>query len=799
MRRTQFVDQFRADVRVAIRQARKHLSYSLTCIAVLALGLAANTAVFSIVYSTILKPPPYPEPGRLVVVHNRFPQLPRMGISPLDYVELRSHQELFANAGAYYFLDLTRTGIERPVKVNAIAATSSLFDTLSVQPLLGRTFTSDEEQVQGPHAVLLSERYWRDQFGADPNILTRAFQLDGALYRVTGVMPQSFAFPNDVTEMWVPLAFEQSQLTYKNVFLRMYARLATDVTLDRASARMDQLSEQSSRDHPDTRRSIAAGWRMFVSPMARDDDGSLRRWVTILFAAVMCLLLIVCSNVAGLLLVRSSERQFELSVRLALGASRSRIARQLLTEVLMLSIGAGAAGLLLARAGVSWLSEYGPVGKLRVQAPVFWFGAGLALLTGVVCGLYPAWSATRIPAANSLKAGGHQRTASQRTWQQGLIVAQIALATTLLLCGGLLVQSLIRLLDVPLGFEPRDVLSMEITLPGSRYPTPEARGRFFRAILEEGARIPGVESISGCSLLPFGYGENVNSFEITGRPKPPVPAFALINNVLPGYFETLRIPLLRGRYFAAQDRPGSEPVALIDDSFAQRFFAGLDPIGQRLKMPWGTFTISGIVGGVKTTALDSEIRPTIYFSGQQTPIPGSTLVIRSQLPTTTIEEGIQRVVARIDPDEPVYNVMPLQTFIDRSVKTRRFIASLTNVSASAGIALAALGLFGLLSYVVALRRREIGIRMAVGASSQAIALLICRGGIPLVAIGTVLGAMVAVSARRLIASQLYGTQFDDVGTWAAVLGIVTAIGLLACSGPAWRAARTDPVSALRDE
>jgi ABC-type antimicrobial peptide transport system permease subunit len=248
-----------------------------------------------------------------------------------------------------------------------------------------------------------------------------------------------------------------------------------------------------------------------------------------------------------------------------------------------------------------------------------------------------------------------------------------------------------------------------------------------------------------------------------------------------------------------QDRPGSEPVVLIDDSFAQRFFAGLDPLGQRLKMPWGTFTIAGIVGGVKSTALDLEIRPTIYFSGQQTPIPGSTLVIRSQLPTTTIEESIQRIVARIDPDEPVYNVMPLQTFIDRSVKTRRFIASLTNVFATAGIALAALGLFGLLSYVVALRRREIGIRMAVGASRQAIALLVCRGGIPLVVIGTVLGAMVAVGARHLIAIQLYATQFEDAGTWTAVLGIVTAMGLLACAGPAWRAARTNPVNSLRDE
>ena len=787
------------DVRIALRQARKHLGYSFTCVAVLAFGLAAATAVFSVLYSTILKRLAYPEPDRLVAVHNRFPNLPRLGTSPVDYIELREHRELFSDAGAYYFVDLTRTGIERPVKVNAIAVTSSLFDTLGVRPLIGRTFTAAEERPQGPHAVILGERYWREQFAADPDILRRTLQLDGQLYQIAGVMPESFAFPNDVTQMWVPIAFKESDLTRQNVFLRMNARLASGVTLDQASARIEQLSEQSSRDNPDPRRSTSAGWTMFLSPMARDDDGSVRRWVMILFASVMCLLLIVCSNVAGLLFVRSSEQQFELSVRLALGASRTRMVRQLLTEVLLLAIGGGAFGLLLARASVSLLAKYGPVRTLQFETPVFWFGVAMSLVTGVICGLYPAWSATRIPAADSLKAGGHQRTARKRTWQKALIVAQMALATTLLLCGGLLVQSLLRLLNVPLGFDPNNVLSIQIALPKSRYTTPEARGRFLNALLDDAVRIPGVENVSGCSLLPFGYGENVNSFEIDGQPKPPVPAFVLINNVLPGYFETLRIPLLRGRYFVAQDQPGSEPVALIDDTLARQFFHDLDPVGQRIKMPWGSFTIAGVVGGIKSNALDLENRPTIYFSAQQTPTYGTTLVVRSRLPENTITESIQRIVTRIDPDEPVYDAIPLQTFVDRSVKARRFVASLMSVFAGAGIALAALGLFGLAAYMVALRRREIGIRIAVGASSRAIAMLVCRGGMPLVLAGTVIGAMAAVGAHRLIASQLYGTQFEDAWTWVAVLGIVALTGLLACAGPAWRAARLDPTKALRAE
>jgi len=354
-------------------------------------------------------------------------------------------------------------------------------------------------------------------------------------------------------------------------------------------------------------------------------------------------------------------------------------------------------------------------------------------------------------------------------------------------------------LSVPLGFEPKNVLSIQIALPSSRYTTPEARGRFLKDLLEQAARIPGIENVSGCSLLPFGYGENVNTFEILGRPKPPSPPFALINNVLPGYFETLRIPLLRGRYLAAQDRPGSEPVALIDDTLARQFFNSLDPVGQRIKMPWGSFTIAGVVGGIKSNALDLENRPTIYFSAQQTPTNGTTLVVRSQLPENTITESVQRVVSRIDPDEPVYDAIPLQTFVDRSVKARRFVASLMSVFAGGGIALAALGLFGLLAYMVAVRRREIGIRIAVGASSRAIALLICRGGMPLVLAGAVLGAIAAVGAHRLIANQLYGKKFEDTWTWIAVLGIVAVTGLLACAGPAWRAARVDPTQALRAE
>ena len=795
------------DLRLALREARRHPSYSLTAFAVLAFGLGINTAVFSLLYFTVFKPLPYTNPGQLVAIYNHYPQFPRLKTSPLDYLDLRAHREIFSGIGVYYFLDLSRGATEHPEKINAVAVTESLLRTLDVKPLLGRTFSSDEERYHGPHAVILSESYWQSRFGHDPQILHSALQLNGDLYSIIGVMPASFQFPNDVTEMWVPIAFQPKALTpaaRTGRYLRTYGRLAPGVTIEQASARLDQvsreMSQQDAKSYP-----LAQGWHFSLAPMARDDDGTLRTWLAILFAAVTCLLAIVSSNVAGLFLVRSTQRQFDLSLRMALGASRFRVARQVLAEVVFISLAAGLAGLSIAKVSISLLVKYGPKylpsGEPSLDAPVFWFGLALSVLTGLICGAYPAWNAAHVPTLDALKEGGHQRTtsASKRRLQNGLIVVQVGIATTLLICGGLLIRSLIRLLDTPPGFDPRNVLSMQISLPPARYQTAESQGAFYGPVLDQVQHIPGVDSASACTLLPFGYGENFNTFEIPGKPKPVVDPYANLNQISPGFFETMKIPLLRGRKFLASDRPNSELVTIIDDTMARTYFGDDDPIGRQVRLPWATYRIVGIVAGIKVATLDQQSRQTFYFSADQMPRTDMTLVIRSRLPLQIMVPSVQRIVNRIDKDQPVYDVIPLEARIDHTLRARRFVVSLILTFAASGAILAAIGLYGLLSYTIALRRRELGIRIALGADSTAIARLVYRGGLVLIAAGLVLGCAGAFAARRYIANQLYGTQFADGATWLAVIAIVATAGTFACALPAIRAAKLDPMESLRGD
>jgi predicted permease len=774
------------DIRLALRQMKRQPVYALTCIAELAFGIGACTAGFSALYFVALKPLPYPDPDRLVVVRNRFPnsRLQSMGASPADYASLLQHRELFQDSGAYYFLDLNLSGVDVPRKVNAVAASASLFETLGVKPLLGRGFNDVEQRYRGPRAVILAEEYWQSEFGRDPAILGRSLQLNGELYPVVGVMPKSFAFPNDVTQMWTPMAL-RNPADSRSYFLRMVARLAPGVDFEQASARISHFSAPAAAQ---------PGWSYFLNPLARDDDGSLRRWMWILFAAVAFFLLIVCSTVAGLVLVRSSERRFDQAVRIALGAGRWRIAREVLTEVLLLAACGGIAGLGIAKIGIALLARYGPGIEPRLETPVFCFALALSLLTGIVCGLYPA-----LRAAGSAATPMGRYQSSGHFWRRGLIVAQVGVATALLVCGGLLIHSLIRLLQTPLGFDPRNVLTMNISLPPVRYAQPESRARFYDALLAQAAAIPGVDAASSCTLLPFGWGENVNTFEIVGKPKPAGDAFADLNTVSTRYFETMRIPLPRGRGFTAQDRLGAPLVVIIDETFARSFFPGEDPVGQLVRMPWGTYTVAGVAGAVKISALDTNPPPTLYFNAAQSTPTDMTISIRSSLPGSAIVSAMERIAVGIDKDQPLYDVAPLQSRIDRTVRTRRFVVWLLLIFAAAGTALAAVGLYGLLAYIVTLRRKEFGIRMALGAGRDTIAMLVCREGMTLVAAGILLGAGAALGAYRFIATQMYGVGIQDRVTWFIVLAVVAGAGMMASVMPAWRVARINLAESLRME
>ncbi|HUA85949.1 MAG TPA: ABC transporter permease [Bryobacteraceae bacterium] len=774
-----------ADVRLAVRNARRRPAYAATCIAVLAFGLGACTAVFSALYSAVLKPLPYPDPDHLAIVQNHFRNAPMraVGASAADYFNLREHHELFLDAGVYYFLDLNLSGVDVPRKVNAVAISSSLFDVLGAHPLLGRTFSEVEQRFSGPHAVILSESYWESEFARNPRILQRSLRLNGELYPIVGVMPKWFAFPNDVTGMWTPLTLRDST-DDKSFYLRMYARLAPRVDFSRASAMIAGIG----RANPELR---AQQRDYLLKPVLRNGDASARRWLWILFAAAGCLLLIVCSNVAGLVLARSSEQRSDLAVRMALGANRWRIARQVLAEVLFFDACGAIAALVVARAAIALLARYGPAAPPQMEAPVFLFCLLVSLATGIVCGIYPAIDSSR---TSLIEAGRQQTTGRERRrWQQALIVLQTGVATALLIGGGLLIHSLLLLLETPLGFDPQDVLTMQISLPRARYATPDSRARFYGALFDQVSAVPGVDAASGCTLLPFGFGENVNTFEIAGRPKPAANQYVDLSTVSANYFEAMRIPLLRGRLFTAQDRS----IVLIDETFARRVFPNEDPLGRQVKMNWGVYTIAGVVGPVKVSAIDLDTPPTLYFSSAQTPVTDLTLAIRSRLAGNEIVRDVRRIVSGLDRDQPIYDVATLQSRIDRSLKTRRFVVWLMLGFAAAGTGLTMLGLYGLLSYAIILRRREIGIRMAVGASAATIATLICRDGMKLVLAGVALGSVAALAAYRLIASQMYGISLADRATWIGVFAIVFASGFAATAVPALRAARSNIVRALQ--
>lgn len=754
--------------------------------------------MFSALYSVVLRPLPYPDPDALVAVHSQFPrlQMPKLGVSPPDYRDLGQYRRLFGDAGAFFYLDLSRTGVAHPRKVNAVAATASLFETLGVKPAFGRYFTSVE------HAVLLSDAYWRAAFGGDRQIAGKTIQLNGESYAVVGVMPPSFRFPNSVTQMWVPAMFEARQLVgagRQNVFLHMYARLSPGITFAEASQQLDRISrEAAARNRGDYTVDIS-GWKYFIVPLSHEDNQSLRSWTWVLFASVMLLFAIMCLNVGSLFLLRSTERAFDISIRLALGASWLRAVRQSLAEVCVVCMFGGTAGLLIALAAVRFLSHSGQFGDLHFAAPVFTFGAVMTALATAFCAMYPIRAVARGNPSDALNTGGHQQTGSRATQyrRRMLVTMQVAASTVLLVVGGLLLESYVRLVQTPLGFDAERVTTMQISLPALRYPSESSRRLLYDTVLREVRRIPNVTDASACTLLPFGYGESVQPFRIAGQPGTTAPQFADVNRVLPDFFHTLRIPLLAGRYLDERDRLGSEPAALIDQNLARHYFAGKNPVGRQIEL-WGRlFSVMGVVGNIKVAGLDVTSRPMLYFSAVQMPVTDMSVLVKTSSAMDRLPAIVQDIVAKVDADQPVYDIATLQSRIDRSLSTRRFVVQLLISFAAVGTAITAIGLYGLLSYSVVLRQREFGIRAAVGARPRDLAVLVFKHGILLVLIGAVAGSLTAVSAARYVASELYGVRVSDPITWASIALVLAITAGLACVSPSWRAARTNALALLK--
>lgn len=783
------------DVRFGMRQMARRPGFAVIAVVVLAVGIGSVSAVFAVLYQALLKPLPYPNSQQLFFIHNAFPksQVAMAGVSGFDYGEIRKHTDIFARCGIYYYNDLNLTGVGTTQHVDVVNASASMFDVFGVKPEMGRLFTAAEDAKGADGTAILSDGLWRSMFGADRKVLGRVIHLNGLPYTVVGVMPRSFQFPSAETQLWVPVAMRAGEFTIEGgrmeKWLHMVARLAPGVSAERASAALnlitDDFAAHYSAFYPKT-----DGWHFTSQPLADELTEHIRRWLYLAFGAVGAVMLIAGINVSGLLLIRGTARQNEISIRLAVGATKLRIVRQLLTETALLALGGCLLGMIAAVAAIRFINVYGP---LRQPTPV-WTWALLsaplmALLGTCIAGLVPAFGAIRLRARGTTK------------WRDFVVAGQIALALTLLFTAVQLSRSFLNLTHQPPGFQAERLWTGAIDLPSQRYKAPQSwNTNFFTPLMEELGSLPGVQIASG-GHIPFNpSGFWTEALNLPGRAKQSPPPEAQIGLNFPGYFETMQIPLVRGRTFTKQDRDGAPPVAVIDEELARRYFPDEDPIGKLIGSGGGDHpaTIIGLVGSVQNSDLGGPREPEVYFPALQERTEETYLVLRlkSDVDPTS---AVRRIVAKLDPGAALYDVQFMQQRLARSLELRSFIALLLNALALIGLLLAVVGLYGSLAHLVELRQREIGIRAALGAGLPQIAGLIFGRCALVIGLGIAAGAFGAVFAGRAVEHQLFGVDTSDAIAWVAVLAVMIVIGGVSAYLPAARAVRIDPAVALRHE
>ncbi len=801
---------FLTDIQYGLRQIRKSLSLVIVCVTVLAIGIGSATAVFAVLYDALLKPLPYHDASALVFVHNEFPgsQLATTVTSGPDYTDLSTHHEIFSETAAYYFNDFTMTGAGAAQHVDAINASATLFPMLGVPPEIGRTFRPEEDRAGAGKVVVLSNAFWRSTFGADAKVIGRSIELDGAPYRVIGVMPVDFNFPYPASQMWVPLALRPADLApgeRGDKWLQMIARVAPGLTPERANAALAGISHAYAAAYPDDYPE-KTGWRFSCAPIVEWQTKAIRGWLLLLFGVVLCVLLIACINVSGLLLVRASARRGEWAVRAALGAGPARLVRQILAETSLLAVIGCAAGVLLALVLVKLSNQFGPIHRTTIEPWTLSFAVGLCLVATFIAGVLPAASFSRMPLEQVLRSSGPRASASGSNWRRVLVTGQLAIAVALLFTATALGRSFVKLLNVAPGFSPEHVWTGSIQLPERGSTPPQFFGRFFENLAARISALPGVESASGSNDLPFASSGFTADLYFPGRPETAIHPAAFYYIALPGYIETMKIPVLEGRTFTAADGPNSLPVAVIDRTFAQKYFPHEDPIGKLVANNGHGFTgsrdhpatIIGVVGSIANRDLARPLLPAIYVPMSQMPRSAMFLVARTK-GDTDVTSGVRDTLRSIDSTVALFDVETMSSRIFDSVRLRRFVAWLLNGFALVGLLLAALGLYGALAHLVELRRREIAIRMALGASAGSVRSLVARASLSLAVMGFVPGVVLAAIAVRAARSFLFGISELDAWSAAATLLGVMALALAASWIPVMRAARTNALAALREE
>ena len=812
------------DLRYAVRMLLKNPGFTAVAVLTLALGIGANTAIFSIVNGLLLHPSGIAHPEKLVAVRVRYEKLnlKSISISAPDFVHVRDNTRTFAAAALQEQKDFNYNTGSWPLRLRGATVTSQWFNVFEAQPILGRVFTPEEDQPANNHVVVLSYNSWRNVFGSDTSVIGRTVEFNRQLYKVIGVMGPDFQWPSQ-TDLWAPLGLPADAFSVGNTFNESYfavARLQPGATFSNAASFLNLASQRVSDDPATEGYPKASGWSIFAVPFTQFVYGDVRTPLFILLGAVVLVLLIACSNVAGLLLARASGRMKEFAIRTALGGSAWRLVRQMLTESALLALVGMTLGLALAALAIRALVWLAPENlsnglNIHLDAYVLVFSALIAGASAIIFGAAPAWQIAFTDPQQNLKQGRGAGEGSRvrHRFRSSLVIAELALALVLLAGAGVFVKSLSNLKDVNVGFRPGGLMTAALTLPENQYATPEKQVAFFSSALERLANSPGVQAAAAVVPLPFSGFDGSASFAIEGRVSPPGDPgpHGDIRQASPQYFQVMGIRLVRGRFFTPQDRLGTQPVAIIDENLARDYWPNQDPLGQHIrngrKDPWKT--IVGIVGPVRHSqvvgdetsgnASQAASKGVYYYPLYQEATTSAFLIARDGGDPTALEGSIRAAVHDVDPSQPVSDLKSMDQRITLSMGPRRSAVALLSVFAAMALTLAAVGLFGLLRYNVAQRTQEIGVRMALGASQRDVLRMVLKESLRLVLLGVGAGLIAAFAFTRVLSSLLYGVGATDPLMFAATALVLTLVSLLASWLPAHRATRVDPMVALRYE
>ncbi len=813
-----WLDVLAQDVRFGIRVLIKNPGFTLVAVLALALGIGANTAMFSIVNSVLLRPLPYAQPDRLVKVWTRFTNIGQPNdqnwVSAPEFRDITELNKSLSDLAAFTSVNFNVTSNGTANRVLGAQVSSSFFSILGVNAERGRVFAKEEAEKGHDNVLLLSHGVWERRFGANPLIVGRQIIANGQPFTVVGILPAGFDYP-DQSEMWSPLSFAPDDLSPENRGnhgLEVIAGLKPGLTLSQARADLDLVGREMTQQHGEYPYA-KFDFTVTTMPLIQDIAGDLQQPLWILMAAVALVLLIACANLAGLLLVRAAAREREIAIRIALGAGGRRILRQMITESLLLSLLGGAIGMILAPIALRLLAQSNAVALPRVvgtsiDLPVLLFTTALALATGVLFGILPALQVIRDVNCTALREGGRSQTVgtSSRRLRRLLVASETAVALILLVSAGLLLKSFVRVLEVNPGFRAEGVLKMTTALPPEKYPKDAQVASFFRQALERIRRIPGVDSAGFLDTIPLGGGNGSGTVTVDTQSVPPdKTAFEADQRaVTPGLFKTLGIPLLRGRDFNEGDTATSSPVAVIDETMAELYWPGQDPIGKRIrsggdgsKSPWRT--IVGEVGHVRYRTLEARSRTELYMPEEQVAFPTMNILVHTTGDPLALASSVAREIQAIDPDQPVYRVRTMTQVMAESVARRRLGATLLGIFAALALLLSVLGIYGVIAFDVAQRTNEIGIRIALGAQRGSVIQLMLSDGLRPVLMGILVGLVGGAICGRLIRTMLFDARALDPLVLVGVALAMAAVACAACILPAWRAARLSPMTALRYE